>query len=477
MDFDGLFSINWFSELENQMNSAVLNSQSDINQAHSIIVIGLGQTGLSCVRFLCQQGFDVVVMDTRKQPPALALVQIDYPDIIIRTGGLDRKLMLKSDMIVLSPGIDPRIEDIVEAKRAGIEIVGDIELFSRYANAPIIAITGSNGKSTVTTLLAEMAIEAGKAVQVGGNLGTPALDLISDPAPDFYIVELSSFQLETVTSLNAFASTILNITPDHLDRYDNEQAYYDAKAKIFAGDGIMVINDDDSRVKSLARSERKQLGFSLEHQKGDDTVFGLMMHENTQWIAQGSKPLIAVNTLNIVGKHNIANALAALALGSAMTLPVTMMLRALQQFTGLAHRCRLVADVKGICWFNDSKATNVGACIAAIEGFAERGKTVLIAGGEGKDQDFSKLTAVLKHHVRIVIVLGQDADLIANITPKDIPVHHVNTLLDAVIKATSVARDGDNVLLSPACASFDMFSGYAERGDMFERAVREIVND
>lgn len=444
-------------------------------QAQSILIIGLGLTGLSCARFLVQRGCAVAMMDTREQPPSLALLQAEYPEVVVKTGGLDSDLMLQADMIVLSPGVDPRLPEIVAAEKAGIELVGDIELFSRYANAPIVAITGSNGKSTVTTLLADMAIAAGKEIKVGGNLGTPALDLITETAPDFYIVELSSFQLETVSTMNAFAAVILNISPDHLDRYDTEQAYYDAKARIFAGDGVMVINRDDEIVSQFLNDSRNQIGFSLEVSQGVD--FGVITHNGQAWLAEGSEPLLAVDSLKIVGQHNIANALAALALGSAMALSMPAMLMALKQYSGLPHRCRLVAEKEGVRWFNDSKATNVGACIAAIEGLAECGKIVLIAGGVTKDQDFSELSKVLTDYVSVVIVLGQDAAALSAIIPSQIPRYHVNSMQEAVVKAKQVAKQGESVLLSPACASFDMFSGYAERGDVFEACVEESIND
>lgn len=454
------------------MNSAA----NKIEQAQSILIIGLGQTGLSCVRFLAKKGFNIAVMDTREQPPGLLKLQTEYPEVLVKTGGLDSQLMQQADMIVLSPGIDPRMQEIVDAGQAGIELVGDVELFARYANAPIVAITGSNGKSTVTTLLADMAIEAGKTIKVGGNLGTPSLDLVTEPAPDFYIVELSSFQLETVRTLNAFAAAVLNVSPDHLDRYDSEQNYKEAKARIFAGDGVMVINHDDEHVKQLAQDNRNQIGFSLHSSEGTD--FGVItQHDGSKWLAQGNQALIAIEKLKVVGKHNTANALAALALGSAMALPMPAMLTALQQYLGLPHRCRLVREHKGTRWFNDSKATNVGACIAAIEGLAESGKSVLIAGGVAKDQDFSELTQVIEKNISAVILMGQDAALIAAVIPNHIPTYQATSMVDAVTKAATVVKAGENVLLSPACASFDMFSGYAERGDAFEAAVEESVND
>ncbi|PHS25595.1 MAG: UDP-N-acetylmuramoyl-L-alanine--D-glutamate ligase [Methylophaga sp.] len=433
----------------------------------SIVIVGLGQTGLSCARFLTQKGFAVAIMDSREQPPALGILQQEHPEIIVKTGGFDASWLQQADMIVLSPGVDPRDEAIEAAKQSGVEIVGDVELFARFSNAPIVAITGSNGKSTVTTLLAAMAGEAGKNCKIGGNLGTPSLDLISEPAPDFYIVELSSFQLETVSSLNAFVSTVLNISPDHMDRYNSTQDYQNTKAKIYSGDGVMVINVDDAFVNQLSRQQRNTITFGL------DADFSVITKQGEQWLAEQGLPLIEVNKLKIIGKHNIDNALAALALGSAMALPMPAMLTALQQYSGLPHRCRLVGANNGVRWFNDSKATNVGACIAAIEGLANASDLILIAGGEAKDQDFSELTATLQQHVRAVILLGQDAQLMAASIPQQVELYFVTSLQQAVSKAKEIAKAGDNVLLSPACASFDMFSGYAERGDTFESLVKE----
>jgi UDP-N-acetylmuramoylalanine--D-glutamate ligase len=433
----------------------------------SIVIVGLGQTGLSCVRFLAKKGFAVAVMDSREQPPALEIVQQEYPEILIKTGGFDDGWMQRAGMIVLSPGVDPRNKAFEAAEKNGVEIVGDVELFARFSNAPIIAITGSNGKSTVTTLLADMALQAGRNIKEGGNLGIATLDLITEPAPDFYIVELSSFQLETVRSLNAFASVVLNVSPDHMDRYDSKQDYQNAKATIFNGDGVMVINADDAFVSRLSQTDRNQITFGI------NADFSVISHDGKQWLAEKGQPLIKIDSLKIVGKHNVANALAALALGSAMALPMPAMLTALQRYLGLPHRCHLIGKNDGIRWFNDSKATNVGACIAAIEGLADTGRIVLIAGGVGKDQDFSELTAVLRTHVRAVILLGEDAALISECIPKPLELYSVDSLSHAVSKANEIARTGDNVLLSPACASFDMFSGYEERGDVFENLVRE----
>lgn len=445
-----------------------------VNHTHSFLIVGLGQTGLSCARFLVAQGYAVAIMDTREQPPQLTTLEDELPEVLVNTGALLSEWMLKCDTLVLSPGVDPRLSEIKAARDAGIEIVGDIELFCRYANAPIIAITGSNGKSTVTTMLAEMAATAGKQVQVGGNLGTPALDLIIEPAPDFYILELSSFQLETVASLDAYAAVVLNISPDHLDRYDNVQAYQDAKAKVYSGSGIMILNRDDALVNSWSQAQRKQTGFTLGQATNDE--FGLLEQDGKIWLAQGEHALLAVDDLQIAGKHNLANALAALALGRAMNLPTAAMLTAIENYRGLLHRCYLVAKQDGIRWFNDSKATNVGACIAAIEGLSDLGDIILIAGGVAKEQDFSALTDIFASKVKAVILIGQDAQLMADVTPKKVQVSFAKGMTDAVQQAQNFAKDGDSVLLSPACASFDMFNSYSDRGNVFEQAVKAVLS-
>lgn len=445
---------------------------TEVNHTHSFLIVGLGQTGLSCARFLVEKNYAVAIMDTRKQPPELTTLQTELPDVLVNTGGLLADWMLKCDTLVLSPGVDPRLPEIKAARDAGIEIVGDIELFARYANAPIIAITGSNGKSTVTTMLAEMAATAGKRVQVGGNLGTPALDLIIRPAPDFYILELSSFQLETVESLDAHAAVVLNVSPDHLDRYDSEQAYQDVKAKIYNGFGVMILNRDDALVNSWSQLERKQTGFTLGQAANNE--FGLIEKNGQKWLAQGTQPLLAVDDLQIAGKHNVANTLAALALGNAMGLEMSAMLTAIQNYRGLLHRCYLVTKHDDIRWFDDSKATNVGACVAAIEGLADLGDIVLIAGGVAKDQDFSGLTDVLSSKVKAIVLIGRDAQLIADATPKNVQITVAKNMADAVKQAQQIATSGDSVLLSPACASFDMYANYIERGNAFEQAVKAL---
>lgn len=445
------------------------NTLSNTPTQTDYLVIGLGDTGLSCVRFLRARGEQVSVMDTREVPPSLTLLQQEFPEVAVSLGGLDVTAIQQCDVLVLSPGVDPRQAEIVVARASNIEVVGDIELFARYAKTPIVAITGSNGKSTVTTLLAEMAIAAGKQVAVGGNLGVPALDLLQEDAPDFYILELSSFQLETVTSLNAYAAVVLNLSPDHLDRYESEAYYQATKAQIYVGDGVMVLNADDPAVCQLAIPNRRTIHFSLAEVAADD--FGLMLNAGQRWLAKGERPLLAISDLQMVGTHNIENALAALALGSAMDLDMLAMLLALQAYQGLPHRCRLVADTAGVRWFNDSKATNVGACLAAITGLASQGPIVLIAGGVAKDQDFSSLTPAMEKSVRAVVLMGEDAALLSTIVPASVIQQRAENMKEAVALSHQLAHVGDSVLLSPACASFDMFNNYVARGDAFEQAV------
>lgn len=449
----------------------MMTQAHDHNLMQNCLVIGLGQTGLSCARFLREQGMNVAVMDSREAPPALESLQQSYPDVVVRTGGFDSSWLASADLVVLSPGVDPRTECIATAREQGVEIIGDIELFARYAEAPIVAITGSNGKSTVTTLVSQMAETAGKRIKTGGNIGTPALDLLDGDTPDFYILELSSFQLETVHSLNALAATVLNVSPDHLDRYDSLAAYREAKQRIFNGDGVRIINLDDDQVAAMRDDASQQLTFSLTDTQAD---FHVIQEDGKQWIVQRQEKLLQTDQLQLTGKHNLANALAALALASVMALPMPAMLTALSQFKGLPHRCRLVRLYQGVRWLNDSKATNVGAAIAAIEGLADSGGIILIAGGQAKGQDFSPLTPVLDAYVKALVLIGEDAQAIDAIAPSGMVCQQTSSMQEAVQKAAELAERGDAVLLSPACASFDMFDGFADRGEQFEKAVRRV---
>ena len=436
------------------------------------LVVGLGKTGLSCARFLRAKGLQVSVVDSREAPPGLQQLHNEYPELPVHTGGFDADLMSRADVLVVSPGISVQEPAIVSARARGAEVVGDVELFARLVTAPVIAITGSNGKSTVTALLGEMAIAAGKQVGVGGNIGTPVLELL-DKGYELYVLELSSFQLETTYSLNARAAVVLNVSPDHMDRYADLAAYTEAKQAVYRGDGVMVLNADDPVVSAMAEEGRQLSWFSLDEARGEQ--YGLQLHADKLWLARGSERIIGADELKIPGRHNLANALAALALGEAAGLSRAAMVQALRTFPGLPHRTQWVANINGVDWYNDSKGTNVGATVAAIEGLD--GPLILIAGGEGKGADFSELRAALADKVRLLILIGRDARLIAEAVAGCCEVIFATDMDDAVQQAASQARSGDSVLLSPACASFDMFSGYEQRGEVFMAAVRGLSHD
>ncbi|MFZ4789916.1 MAG: UDP-N-acetylmuramoyl-L-alanine--D-glutamate ligase [Candidatus Competibacteraceae bacterium] len=438
------------------------------------LVVGLGKSGLSVARTLKTLGADFAVTDSRTDPPGLAALQAECPDAPLFLGGFDPAAFATASRLLVSPGVSVQTPAIAEAAAHGIPIWGDIELLARLTSAPIAAITGSNGKSTVTTLLGLMAERAGVRAAVGGNLGEPALDLWlqqernAGSAPDCYVLELSSFQLETTHSLNARVATVLNISPDHLDRYDRLDDYIAAKQRIFRGDGALVINADDRVVMTMVEPGRDVRRFTLAEPAAGE--FGLRRADGETWLAYGRERWIAAAELKISGDHNWANALAALAMGQALGWQREGMRVALREFTGLAHRTALVLDRDGVRWFDDSKGTNVGATVAAVRGLP--GQIVLIAGGDGKNQDFTPLRAALAGKARAVVLIGRDAPLIAAALGDSVPLHPAANLDRAVTVAAELAQPGDSVLLSPACASFDMFSGYEERGAMFAAAVR-----
>ncbi len=450
--------------------AAVMNRTAS---APRTVIVGLGKTGLSCARFLAARDVPLAVTDSRAQPPGLASLQQELPQVAVFMEGFNAGILARAEQIVLSPGVSLKEPVIAEAARRGIPVLGDIELFARYAHAPVIAITGSNGKSTVTTLVGLMAQRAGLTVRVGGNLGTPALDLVQDNEPDLYVLELSSFQLETTSSLNAAAAVVLNITPDHMDRYATFDEYARAKQRAYNGDGVMVINADDPTVSAMICPGRRVTRFGLAAPAPDG--FGLCNECGDTWLARGGQLLLAARELRIKGRHNIANALAALALGDALKLPRAAMLDALREFPGLPHRSQWVAGQDGIDWYNDSKGTNVGATLAALQGLAsaddKQGKIVLVAGGDGKGADFSPLRQAVADYARAVVLIGRDAPIIETALAGAVPVVKARDMQDAVRAARELAQPGDQVLLSPACASFDMYSGYEERGHVFVAAV------
>ncbi len=435
------------------------------------VVVGLGKTGLACLRFLHARGVPVAVTDSRAQPPGLDEARRLIPGLTAAVGGFDRDLLRGSGEIVLSPGVALTEPALAAASAAGVPVVSEIELFARHATAPVIAITGSNGKSTVTTLVGAMAATAGIEAGVGGNLGTPALELLTDPEPELYVLELSSFQLETTRTLAPQAAVVLNLSPDHMDRYPTVSAYADAKARVYTRARTAVVNLDDARVRPMAPVGRAMIGFGLgAPSRADD--FGLLEHDGETWLARGQAPLLPVAELKIPGRHNQANALAALALGVAAGFPMEAMLEALRGFRGLAHRSQWVAERAGVQYYDDSKGTNVGATVAAVAGMP--GPLVLIAGGDGKGADFAPLREALAAKARLVVLIGRDGPLIAKALGDAVPHVFAEDMEAAVTRAAKDSRPGDTVLLSPACASFDMFSGYEERGRVFAEAVGRL---
>ncbi|RZA06168.1 MAG: UDP-N-acetylmuramoyl-L-alanine--D-glutamate ligase [Moraxellaceae bacterium] len=431
-------------------------------------VIGTGITGLSVARFLVQQQQAFVLMDTRTSPPHVDKIKSEFPDIQLELGELNTETLLSCEEIIVSPGISIEIPAIALAKAAGIPVIGDIELFVRYAKAPIVAITGSNAKSTVTTLVGEMAAHAGIKVAVGGNLGTPALELLADDI-ELYVMELSSFQLETVTKLNAKVATILNISADHLDRYPDMRAYILAKLRVYFGAEHIVVNRNDVLTQPPFAAGIKPIYFGG---KADFGSFGLIEENNETFLAKNLKPILSARDLKISGKHNIDNALAALALGDAAGIPMAAMIETLKEFRGLHHRCEFVATKSGVDFYNDSKGTNIGATVAAISGLSRTpAALIVIAGGEGKGQDFNELNPVLQKNPCHFVLIGRDAPVIADAIKNYAEITFASSMQEAIEKAYAQAASGDAVLLSPACASFDMFKNYEDRGEQFCAAV------
>jgi UDP-N-acetylmuramoylalanine--D-glutamate ligase len=434
------------------------------------VVVGLGKTGMSVVRYLRARGTAVAVTDTRAEPPALAQLQALAPEVPVSTGVLDERLLSGADAIIVSPGVATEGAFFDAARARGLPLLGDIELFARAARAPIVGITGTNGKSTVTTLIGGMAQRAGRRTRVGGNLGEPALELL-DPAAELYVLELSSYQLDTTESLALAAATVLNVTPDHLDRYGNVANYAASKARIFRHCATAVLNADDPQVAAMATGAARCLRFSLRPECNAD--YTLRSVAGQDWLARGEEPLLARQDLRLAGRHNAANALAALALAEALELPRAAALAELREFTGLAHRTAWVADLAGVRYIDDSKGTNVGATQAAVAGLD--GPLLLIAGGDGKGQDFTPLAAALRGKVRHALLIGRDAQRLGAALQGACAIDYCESLEAAVRAAAQLARAGDTVLLSPACASLDMFRDYAHRGDVYAAAVRALA--
>ncbi|MEO9348209.1 UDP-N-acetylmuramoyl-L-alanine--D-glutamate ligase [Acinetobacter radioresistens] len=439
------------------------------------VVAGLGISGVSAVNFLHERGYQVAVTDSRTHPPGHDQIPAG---IQTSFGQLDTELLLQAEEIILSPGLAPQLPEIQQATAKGIPVVGDIQLLRRATEVPIVAITGSNAKSTVTTLIGLMAKEAGKKVAVGGNLGRPALDLLKDQ-PELIILELSSFQLETTSLLNAEVAVVLNMSEDHLDRHGDMLGYHAAKHRIFQGVKKVVFNRDDALSRPLVPDVVPVQSFGLN--APDMNQYGVLRDtDGTLWLARGRERLLNSTEMYIQGTHNIANALACLALGEAIGLPLNSMLETLKSFKGLAHRCEYVDTVNNVRYYNDSKGTNIGATLAAIEGLGaaiapRKGKVVVILGGQGKGQDFKALRAAVQQYVKTVVLIGEDALKIEQSIKGSTEILKVATLQEAVQLCHAKADAEDVVVLSPACASFDMFKGYDDRGHQFVACVKALV--
>lgn len=449
-------------------------SQTDITQSammqslakKRIAVVGLGLSGLATVRFLLNLGIKPVLMDSRSKPAGLEQIAAEKVDGIY-LGELDANRLAKMDMIIVSPGLSPTHPALRFAVAQGAELLGDVELFARFNRKPVIAITGSNGKSTVTMLVETMLKCSGIKALAAGNIGLPVLDAIAQQDTQVYVLELSSFQLDTTTNLHSVASTILNVTADHLDRYRDMAAYAASKQRVYQHSQLAVFNLDDNATEPL--HAEKMLGIKLA-----DSAYGITLVDGSRWLQVAGEPLLPVAAMTLFGAHNEFNALVACALALAAGASRDGLISALQQFVSLPHRCILVTEKNAIRWVNDSKATNIGATQAAIAGLRPgvSGKLILIAGGDAKGADVSELTPLLQQDVQQLITLGQDGPAIAALKPGSI---QVKSLAEAVKAAAKLATAGDMVLLSPACASLDMFKSYADRGEQFAAAVKAEV--
>lgn len=439
-------------------------------QTGRTIVVGLGRTGLSCARYLQSRGVSFAVTDSRAAPPESSALRQLAPDADTFFGGFDDTLLDGATQIIVSPGVSLREPFLMSAANRSVPIAGDIELFAREVKAPVAAITGTNGKSTVTTLVARMAEAAGKRVLAGGNLGRPALELLDEPVPDLYVLELSSFQLDTTQSLHTAAAAVLNVTPDHMDRYATLQDYAASKARIFAHCDAAIVNLDDVAVRGMAGRLQRVLGFSLLRDPAADYCAAQL--DGDVALMQGDAQIALMSELKITGLHNAANALASLAMSEALGLARERCVQVLREFPGLPHRSQWLADIDGVRYVDDSKGTNVGATLAAVAGMP--GSLVVIAGGQGKGQDFAPLAAAFRNKVRHIVLLGEDAKLIGDALAGVCTMQFARDMDEAVQLSANAARSGETVLLSPACASLDMFRDYAHRGDVFAAAVRGL---
>ena len=436
------------------------------NPGHAA-VIGLGRSGMATAIFLSEMGLDVDVYDSSNKPVLSEELRRSAPEVQIISGSLAVERWGEDSLLVISPGVPLTHPDLAQILKKGVRPVGDVELFAQCTRAPVIAITGSNGKSTVTALLGEILKHAGRKVAIGGNIGVPVLELLDDNN-EIYVLELSSFQLETTWSLNAVAATVLNIAADHMDRYVSMGDYIASKAKVFTGNGRMLLNADDPATNELTKSGRESIFFSSKapHSEND---YGLSEIDGRLFLFRGSQPLMAADEVHLAGQHNLLNVLAAWALAGIAGVEDVVIKEAVAKFAGLPHRMEWLASIKDVDWINDSKGTNVGATVAAINGLKR--PVILIAGGIAKDADFSPLREVVIEHVKAVILIGRDAGKITAALSGAVPISLATDMGDAVNKGAEMALAGDVVLLSPACASFDMYKNFEHRGDEFRRCV------
>ena len=444
--------------------------RSTRKQKKTELVYGLGTTGLSVARYFARRNVAVRFVDSRESPPGREELAHLLPDAEVTVGETPVELLDGVVRVVASPGIADDDQFLEAARAAGIEVVSDIELFTAEARSPIVAVTGSNGKSTVATLLSLMCDAAGLRGPAGANLGVPALDLLGEDEPDFYILELSSFQLQRTEHLPARVAVLLNISPDHLDWHRDEAEYRQAKYRIFREAEFAVINRDDAEVRSHLAEGRASLSFGLD--EPGEAAYGLRAEDGDLFLARGEQLLLSVDDVAMVGRHNLANALAALAAGQLMGLDIAPMLQVLNEFPGLPHRMQEVGRADGVSYINDSKATNVGAAIASVDSLDS--PIVLIAGGLGKGGDFERLATEIAGKLRVAILIGEDAPLLADAFEGLAPTEFAADMHAAVRRAAALAESGDTVLLAPACASFDQYPNYQVRGDDFRRAFEDL---